>query len=106
MNTNKHEFDEYYTHITNVKMTPLILVDTDIDGVGVPAEHITNGKIVLDISPGAIQSFDTTEKCFSFIARFDGEPRFIVIPYCAVITMYSKEGRPLSRGKPTLTIVK
>ena len=35
--------------------TPYIVVDAGIQGVQVPTEHVANGQIVLNISPGAVR---------------------------------------------------
>lgn len=35
--------------------TPYIVVDAGVQGVQVPTEHVANGQIVLNISPGAVR---------------------------------------------------
>jgi len=110
--------------------TPHIVVDTSIDGVHVPAEHIKDGKIILNISESAAHNLKLTNDAVSFRARFSGVPFDVWVPMQSVLGIYAREtgqgmifsqdtesaehvGRPEeqadleeTRSRPHLTIVK
>jgi stringent starvation protein B len=105
-------------------LTPHIVVDANHDGVDVPAEHVTDGKIVLNISDTATRDLELGNVDISFEARFGGAPRMLRIPAEAVLGIYSREtgqgmvfadedepGPPAPSGgepsgKPNLKVVK
>ncbi len=72
-------------------LTPYLLVDATGDGVVVPEQHIKDGRIVLNINPGAVKDLQLGNELISFSARFDGVPRAIRIPPQAVLGIYAKE---------------
>ena len=103
--------------------TPHLLVDANAEGVEVPGEFIQDGKIVLNISPQAVEGLRLGNEEVGFLARFHGVSQLISIPVGAVLAIYSKEnGRGMmfaendSDGnepdpspkppKPTLKVVK
>ena len=103
--------------------TPYLLVDAGAEGVEVPAEYIQDGKIVLNISPNAVEGLRLGNEEVGFLARFHGVSQLIAVPVSAVNAIYGKEnGRgmmftdndPDSGGpepspeptKPTLKVVK
>ncbi len=103
--------------------TPYLLVDAKADGVEVPAEFIQDGKIVLNISPQAVEGLRLGNEEVGFLARFRGASQLVSVPISAVQAIYGKEnGRGMmfteseSGGdspdpapeppKPTLKVVK
>jgi stringent starvation protein B len=80
-----------YQWITDNGMTPHLLVDVSVDGVQVPAEHVQNGKIILNIAPMAISSLILGDTEITFTARFSGQPMSMYIPIDAVLAVYAKE---------------
>lgn len=80
-----------YQWITDNGMTPHLLVDVSIDGVQVPAEHVQNGKIILNIAPMAISNLVLGDDDISFSARFSGQSMGLYIPVEAVLAVYAKE---------------
>ncbi len=80
-----------YQWIVDNDMTPHLLVDVSIEGVQVPAEHIQNGKIILNIAPMAISSLVLGDEDITFGARFSGKPQNLYIPIDAVLAVYAKE---------------
>jgi len=72
-------------------LTPHLLVDATLDGVQVPHEFINEGKIVLNIDPGAVRNYHADNEWISFSARFSGKPMELFIPIHAVQSIYSKE---------------
>ncbi|PCI07247.1 MAG: ClpXP protease specificity-enhancing factor [Gammaproteobacteria bacterium] len=80
-----------YQWIADNGMTPHLLVDVSLDGVQVPAEHIQNGKIILNIAPMAINGLVLGDSEITFSARFSGKPMALHIPIVAVLAVYAKE---------------
>ena len=71
--------------------TPYIVVDAGIQGVQVPTEHVANGQIVLNISPGAVRGLVIGNGALEFSARFGGVPMQVFIPLQAIMAIYAKE---------------
>ncbi len=80
-----------YQWIIDNGMTPYLLVDVSIDGVQVPAEHIQNGKIILNIAPMAINGLVLGDDEITFNARFSGQPMNLFFPVEAVLAVYARE---------------
>ena len=72
-------------------MTPFLLVDADIEGVEVPEQHVRDGKIILNIAPGAVQEITFEDEWIYFSARFSGRAFIINVPINAVLAIYAKE---------------
>lgn len=72
-------------------MTPHIAVDADAEGVDVPAHTIQESKLVLNISPVAVQALMLGNDLITFSARFGGASYHISIPVKAVLAIYAKE---------------
>ncbi|MBI5461143.1 MAG: ClpXP protease specificity-enhancing factor [Gammaproteobacteria bacterium] len=108
-------------------LTPYLLVNAEATGVDVPRRYVDNGKIVLNINPGAISSLQIANDHIEFSARFGGTPMLVYIPMAAVLAIYAKEnGRgmmfnedddvspppsgpdsaPRGGGRPALKVVK
>jgi len=71
--------------------TPHIVIDVGLDGVTVPAEHVKDGKIILNISESAAHNLKLTNSAVSFRARFSGVPFDVWVPIAAVLGIYAKE---------------
>lgn len=71
--------------------TPYIVVDTSLDGVLVPEEHVKDGKIILNISHAAAHNLKLDNSGVSFRARFGGVPFDVWVPIAAVLGIYAKE---------------
>jgi stringent starvation protein B len=71
--------------------TPHIVVDTSIDGVNVPVEHIKDGKIILNISDSAAHNLKLTNDAVSFRARFSGVPFDVWAPMQSLLGIYARE---------------
>jgi stringent starvation protein B len=81
-----------YEWLTDHGFTPYMLVDTEYEGVIVPTKYIDDEKkILLDLSPQAIQNFQITDHKVTFEATFDGEFMSLAIPIEAVLEVFSKE---------------
>ncbi len=71
--------------------TPHIVVDASVQGVQVPADHVANGQIVLNISPSAVKALIVGDDALEFSARFGGVPMQVYIPLQAVMAIYARE---------------
>ncbi|NOX69327.1 MAG: ClpXP protease specificity-enhancing factor [Gammaproteobacteria bacterium] len=71
--------------------TPHIVVDVSLEGVTVPAEHVKDGKIILNISESAAHNLKLANGSISFRARFSGVPFDVWVPVSAVLGIYAKE---------------
>lgn len=71
--------------------TPYLLVKADAEGVDVPEQFVQDGKIVLNISPSAVEAFRVGNVEVSFLARFSGVSQLISVPVQEVLAIYAKE---------------
>ena len=71
--------------------TPHIVVNAVVDGVTVPAEHVKDGKIILNISASAAHNLKMTNDSVSFRARFSGVPFDVWVPMKSVLGIYARE---------------
>jgi len=71
--------------------TPYVLVEAGLPGVQVPEDYVSNGQIVLNISPGAVKDLQIDQDGMSFNARFGGVPMSVKVPVVAILAIYAKE---------------
>lgn len=118
-----------YDWIVDNDYTPHLIVNTEQEHVTVPQQYVENGKIVLNISPSAVQSIDLGNDWISFNARFGGQSLDIGLPPDAVLGIYARENgegmlfqeeqpesdpaqtpeldeKPKNSSRPTLKIIK
>lgn len=105
--------------------TPHLMVDANAEGVDVPKKFVQDGKIVLNVGPGAVEGLRIGNDEVSFLARFSGVSQLVVIPIRAVMAIYAKENgrgmmfgededepdpdndnKPKSPARPSLKVVK
>ena len=72
-------------------LTPHIVVDASRDGISVPAQHVQNGKIILNVSYDATQDLHLGNEQLTFSARFGGVAHLVVVPADAVLGIYARE---------------
>ena len=116
-----------YQWIIDNDVTPCVLVDALVTGVDVPQQHVQDNKIVLNISPMAVQNLSLGDEAISFSARFGGHSVNLFVPTEAILAIYAREngqgmmfndetgsagppdgssGPPKGPKKPTLHVVK
>jgi stringent starvation protein B len=71
--------------------TPFLVVDATAKDVSVPAEHVKDGQIVLNISPTAVRELVIDNEFLSFNGRFQGVPWQIYTPMSAVLGIITRE---------------
>ena len=80
-----------YQWLLDNQVTPYILVDASDEDVMVPPGVANNGKVVLNLSPSAIQNFEMTNDYLSFSARFNGVAQDIYCPIASILAIYAQE---------------
>jgi stringent starvation protein B len=115
-----------YEWLVDNRQTPYFLVDADRQGVVVPRDYVEDGRIVLNLAPGAVRDLDLGNDFIRFSARFSGQAMDVIFPPSAVLGVYSRENgqgmlfpdedtpgpsddtppAPPGGGRPTLKVVK
>ena len=112
-----------YEWIVDNGCTPHLLVDVDIEGVDVPQAYVSDGQIVLNISPTAVVGLDMGNETVAFNGRFGGVATDIIVPVRAILGIYARENGqgmvfdtaeepdvppdpPAGKGRPSLKVVK
>ncbi len=80
-----------YDWLLDNNQTPYIMVDALAEGVSIPRQYVKDGKIILNIAPGAIAGLALGNQALEFKARFSGVPHHIYVPMQAVQAVYSYE---------------
>ncbi len=80
-----------YEWIVDNNMTPYLLVNAEDPHVVVPEEHVSNGKIILNVAPEAVQELNMAGEEVSFNARFSGKPMHVSVPISASLAIYARE---------------
>ncbi len=80
-----------YEWILDNDNTPYILVDTGNDQVLIPNGISSDGKVVLNLAPAAIQDLEMTNEHISFSARFNGAAEQIYCPISSLLAIYARE---------------
>ncbi|MCF2857467.1 ClpXP protease specificity-enhancing factor [Pseudoalteromonas sp. SMS1] len=81
----------FYDWIVDNQCTPHIVVNANYPQVQVPVQFVQDGQIVLNVSPGAANSFTMDNDALSFNARFSGQPMQVFVPVGAVLAIYARE---------------
>ena len=79
-----------YDWCTDSGFTPHVAVAVD-QTVRVPAEFVSNGEIVLNVSALATSRLLIDNEAISFQARFGGVAREVYVPMAQVIAVYARE---------------
>ena len=112
-----------YEWIVDNSCTPHLLVEVDHDGVDVPQTYVSDGQIVLNISPSAVVGLEIGNDLILFNGRFGGVATDISVPIKAVLGIYARENGqgmvfdqeeepdqppepPAGRSRPSLKVVK
>ena len=92
MTSNKpYLIQTIYDWLIDNKLTPYIVINTEVEGVQVPKDYIKDNNIVLDISPEACVGLHLGNDRIVFSASFSGVSTQIYAPPDAVIAIYAKE---------------
>lgn len=80
-----------YEWINDNDMTAHVLLDATRSGTVLPQAHVKDGRIVLNIAPGAVRDLFIRNEGISFSARFGGVPMQVTAPMQAVLAIYARE---------------
>jgi stringent starvation protein B len=80
-----------YDWILDNDNTPYILVDTGSEQLQIPPGISSDGKVVLNLAPAAIQNLEMTNDYVSFSARFNGVADQIFVPIGSLLAIYARE---------------
>ena len=81
----------FYDWIVDNDCTPHVVVNAMAAGVEVPQVYVSDGQVVLNLSPRAVTAFNLDNDVISFNTRFGGVPTDIYVPIHAVIGIYARE---------------
>lgn len=80
-----------YDWIVDSDMTPHVLVNAEASDVSVPAEYVSEGKIVLNVAPQAVRGLTMDTSALVCECRFGGEPVAVYVPMSSIEAIYAKE---------------
>jgi len=80
-----------YEWIVDSGRTPHAIVDATREGVQVPVQHVSDGRIVLNLSPTATQALLIGADLLEFNARFGGVSHYVRVPLTAVQGIFARE---------------
>ena len=80
-----------YEWILDNESTPYILVNAGHDGVMIPPGIASDGKVVLNLAPQAIQDLEMNNDFVGFSARFGGVPHDVYCPMASLLAIYARE---------------
>lgn len=77
--------------ISDNSCTPYLYVNTQVEGVKLPAHLQAENPLVLNISSNACKSLALGDSSITFLARFGGQVSDILIPTNAVLAIVARE---------------
>lgn len=77
--------------IVDSELTPYLMVDATGEHVQVPTEFVSDGRIVLNVSPSAVRDLIIGDEAVAFSARFGGRPFSVYVPIAQVLAVYAQE---------------
>ncbi len=80
-----------YDWILDNNQTPHLLIKADAPDLVAPQQYAQNGKLILNISPRAIQALSLGNETIEFSARFSGVAMAVHVPVDAVMAVYARE---------------
>ena len=115
--------------ISDNDFTPHIVIDAELEGVSVPRDQVSEGRLILNIGSRATEALHLGNETISFATRFSGTIHSVRLPCSAVLGIYAREtgegmiftdesgdvgpdngpeggGAPPEPGRPTLKLVK
>lgn len=89
-----------YDWIVDNALTPYILVDAEYPGVEIPQEFVSDGRVILNISPESCRGLHLDNDRIVFTTRFSGRTVQLALGPGAVMAIYAKEnGRGMEFGE-------
>ena len=80
-----------YEWIVDSDEVPYVLVDANLEGVQVPAEHVQDGQIVLNIGSGATRDLNIEDHGVMCGGRFSGRHFDLYLPMASIRAIYARD---------------
>lgn len=80
-----------YDWIVENHLTPYILVNAEYPGVEIPLEYVTDGRVILNISPESCRGLHLDNDRIVLTTRFSGRTVQLALSPGAVLAIYAKE---------------
>jgi stringent starvation protein B len=80
-----------YEWLLQNDVTPYLLVDSNFYGVMIPQGTANDGKVVLNLTPSAIQALELDNEFVAFSARFGGVAQNVYCPMASILAIYAQE---------------
>jgi stringent starvation protein B len=77
--------------MTDNNLTPFIVIDAAAEGVSIPEQYVSDGRVILNVSYSATQDLTVGEDLMSFETRFEGRSRHLDMPTAAILGIYAQE---------------
>lgn len=77
--------------IVDNQCTPHLLVNALHPKAQVPEAFVSDGQIVLNVSPRAVRYLELANEAVSFEGSFSGIPQRVYVPMTAVMGIYARE---------------
>jgi stringent starvation protein B len=103
LSTKPYLIRAIYEWCNDSGFTPYVAVAVG-EGVRVPAEHVKNGEIVLNVSALATNRLTLGNQAIEFQARFGGVAREVYVPIEHVIAVYARENGQGMAFEPARTV--
>ena len=80
-----------YEWIVDNSLTPYLLVNAEHPAVEIPQEYVTDGRVILNISPDSCRGLHLDNDRIVFTTRFSGRTVQLALSPGAVLAIYAKE---------------
>jgi len=80
-----------YEWLNDNELTPQLLVDADDGTLRIPPGYARDGRIVLNVAPGAVRGLVLGNEWIEFDARFNGRPFHVAVPTRSVRAVAARE---------------
>jgi len=80
-----------YDWIVDNNLTPYLLVNAEYPDVEIPQEHVSGGRVILNISPQSCRGLHLDNDRIVFTTRFSGRTVQLALGPGAVLAIYAKE---------------
>lgn len=80
-----------YEWLLDNKLTPYLIIDSSVSNVVVPKMYTKFNRIVLDISPNAVQNFIFKKSKLTFYTCFSKKSYHIHLPFYSILAIYGYE---------------
>lgn len=72
-------------------LTPHIVIDANVDGVTVPRDQVSDGKLILNVGGRATEALQLGNENISFATRFNGTIHSVMLPCESILGIYARE---------------